>query len=682
MPRTADTRAAGTLAAPTVTPPRPAASVPPRYLATVFLSAFLLFLVQPMIARRILPWFGGAAAVWTTCLLFFQTVLLGGYYYAHRLDRAARPGRIHIAILAASVLLLPALAWTAPPTGANPVLGVLAILAAWVGGPYFVLSATGPLLQAWYSREFPGSTPYRMYAVSNLGSMLGLLAYPVLIEPFAGTRLQLILWAAGYAVFAVLCGRLATRALAAPVNADLAALGTAVSDAAGKPASTAAWLIFPAAASAALLAVTNHLTQNIAPVPFLWILPLTLYLVTLIISFDKPEWCRPALFHPLAMAALGAMAWALVKLDPSSTLSISIPLFNAGLFCVCMYCHGELAARKPAPAFLTSYYLRIALGGALGALVIAVGAPLLLRYSVELALVVAACALIGMFGNWRKNPLADLAWTGVAIGAVVAAMLQVQSFRDGNLAASRNFYGALRVTTVGDGAALAMIHGIVNHGLQWRDDARKLAPTTYYGPTGGAGRLLSEPATAPRRVGVIGLGAGTLAAYANPGDSYRFYELDPQVIRDARQWFTFLGSSKAAVDVIAGDGRLSLDREAPNNFDVLVVDAFSGDSIPVHLLTREAAQLYRRRLKSDGVLALHLSNSVLDLAPVAAALAQSLGATAHIVRDPGNAEKMHYASIWALIPLDGRPVPGTPLNADPRRLWTDDYSNLLGAIRW
>jgi hypothetical protein len=663
-------------------PPAPAPAgarrVPALYLATIFLSAFLLFLVQPMIARRILPWFGGAAAVWTTCLLFFQALLLGGYYYAHRLSRLGRPGLWHMAALGAGVVSLPLLAVGSPPAGVNPSLGVLAVLALWVGAPYFLLSTTGPLIQSWFAREFPGVTPYRLYAVSNAGSLLGLLAYPVAVEPLLGVTLQLALFAAGFGVFAVLAGLLARRTHRRAPGPGLAALAGALESPPPPPAKVrAAWLVYPALSSALLLAITTHLTQNIAPVPFLWVLPLALYLLSFIICFDRPAWYRRAVFHPLTMAALAVMAWAMLMLDPASTISLSIPLFSGGLFVLCMYCHGELAALKPAPAFLTGYYLRISLGGAAGALAIAVGAPLALKYYFELAVVLVACAMLALMVNYRRHWLADAAWAAVAVGTVVSALLQVQAFREGNLSASRNFYGALRI--VERGGAVSMIHGTVNHGLQWRDPARRREPTAYFGRTSGIGRLLASRRAS--RVGIIGLGAGTLAVYARPGDRYRFYELNPQVAEQAKAAFTFLSDAGGAVDVVIGDGRLSLEREAPNRFDVLVVDAFSGDSIPVHLLTEEAGRLYRRHLAPGGVLALHISNSSLDLAPVAAALAGSLGATAHIVADPGDAARRVYASLWALIPLSGETLPGEPLPADPRRLWTDEYSNLLSALR-
>jgi predicted methyltransferase len=353
-------------------------------------------------------------------------------------------------------------------------------------------------------------------------------------------------------------------------------------------------------------------------------------------------------------------------------------VYSIGLFVVCMFCHGEVAARKPDASQLTGYYFLLSLGGALGALLVAVAAPAYLKAIVELPLVIAACAVIALFLEYRKHWLTDLLWAGLAIGTVVAAMMQVRALSDGNRVTVRNFYGALRVTD--HGGARLMIHGTVNHGTQRLDD-KPLEPTAYYGRNAGAGMVLSR--TKPVRAGLIGLGVGTLAAYARPGDLYRYYELNPQVIDLARSEFTFLREAKGVVELVAGDGRLSLEREAPQNFDVLVVDAFSGDSIPVHLLTREAFALYRRHLKPDGVLALHISNASLDLSPVVERLAAAIGRTAYLVADQGDPANWLFPSYWALVPMDETPAGGKPIAPRPEfPVWTDDYSNLLRILRW
>lgn len=655
--------------------------VPFFFSATIFLSAFLLFLVQPMIARRILPWFGGATSVWTTCMLFFQALLLGGYYYSHRFSGLVQAALWHPLALAASVLCLPMLWMTGPPETGNPAIGVLRTLALTAGVPYLLLSTTGPLVQSWYARQHPGITPYRLFALSNAGSLLGLLAYPVLIEPWIGVERQMQIWSVCYVVFAGLCARLAIQSGKYPPlrasggTQDLLALGESVRS---KPLSRLPWVVLPAASSILLLAVTNHLTQNIAPMPFLWVLPLVLYLASFILCFDRRNWYRREIFHPLTGVALAGMAWAMFHQDPETTITVSIPVYSLGLFVVCMFCHGEVALRKPVASQLTSYYFLLSLGGALGALLVAVGAPAYLKTIVELPLAIAACAVIALFLEYRKHWLTDLLWAGLAIGTVVGAMMQVRALSDGNRVNVRNFYGALRV--VDSGGARLMIHGTVNHGTQRLDD-RPLEPTAYYGRKAGAGLVLSQPRTI--RAGLIGLGVGTLAAYAKPGDHYRYYELNPQVIDLARSEFTFLSKAKGTVELVAGDGRLSLEREAAQYFDVLVVDAFSGDSIPVHLLTRESFEVYRRHLKPDGILALHISNASLDLSPVVERLAVSIGRTAYLVANEGDASNWLFPSYWALIPMGDRTVPGTPIAARPDfPLWTDDYSNLLRILRW
>jgi SAM-dependent methyltransferase len=656
-------------------------TIPLLFSVTVFLSSFLLFLVQPMIARRLLPWFGGATSVWTTCMLFFQALLLGGYYYSHRFSSAVKAALWHPLALGASVLCLPLLWMTGPPAWDNPAVGVLRTLVLTAGMPYFMLSTTGPLVQAWYARQHPGITPYRLFSLSNAGSLLGLLAYPVLIEPWVGVERQMHLWAACYAVFAGLCTVLAVRSRRyPPLQASsegqaLLALGGAIT---ARTFSRLGWVVPPAASSALLLAVTNHLTQNIAPIPFLWVLPLVLYLGSFILCFGRRAWYQRKVFHPLAGAALAGMAWALFHQSPDTTLTFSIPVYSIGLFVVCMFCHGEVAARKPDAAHLTGYYFLLSLGGALGALLVAAAAPAYLKAIVELPLVIASCAVIALFLEYRKHWLTDLLWAGLAVGTVVAAMMQVRALSDGNRVTVRNFYGALRV--VDQGGARLMIHGTVNHGTQRLDD-KPLEPTAYYGRKAGAGLVLSQPK--PVRAGLIGLGVGTLAAYARPGDLYRYYELNPQVIDLARSEFTFLREARGVVELVAGDGRLSLERDPPQNFDVLVVDAFSGDSIPVHLLTREAFALYRRHLKPDGVLALHISNASLDLSPVVERLAAAIGHTAYLVADQGDSANWLFPSYWALVPMGNAPAGWKPIAPRPDfPVWTDDYSNLLRILRW
>lgn len=654
---------------------------PALYAVTIFLSAFLLFLVQPMIARRILPAFGGSTAVWTTCMLFFQFLLLFGYFYADRVARMQTGGRMHAGVLTASLLPLPYL-WRIDPNGwahatSDPALWVIALLGATVGAPYFLLSTTGPLVQSWFAREHREEAPYWLYAVSNVGSFLGLLAYPLVIEPFFGVSDQLRGWAGGYVLLVLTCAWLGWRSRRYSVVAG--AVETA------QPVSWRVriwWLVYPAIASALLLSVTNHMTQNVAPMPFLWVLPLTLYLLTFVFCFDKRSWYRPTIFHPLAMVSLAAMGWGMVKIDASNTVMVSVPVFAVGLFFVCMFLHGETAARKPAAERLTEFYLMLSLGGAAGALLVALVAPRTFDGIYEMPVALTACALVALFQNYRKHWMTDMAWAASAVIVLASATAEIHAYASESKVRVRNFYGALRVNE--KDSMRSIMHGVVNHGYQSMKPEARREPTIYYGRASGVGVAMEKFRRPGFRVGLIGLGAGTLAVYAKKGEYFRFYEINPQVLELAEREFTYLRDAEGAVEVVVGDGRLMLEREAPQNFDLLVLDAFNGDSIPVHLLTREAMASYRRHLKPDGAIAVHISNMVLDLRPVIAGHARAMERPAWFLADPGDSAKHSSLSHWAVITLD-------PAVEMPRfeklqdqgglRLWTDDYSNLIQILR-
>ncbi|MBM3739278.1 MAG: hypothetical protein FJW39_26195 [Acidobacteria bacterium] len=648
------------------------------------MSSFLLFLVQPMIARRILPAFGGSTAVWTTCMLFFQFVLLAGYLYSDRIARRSHGGRIHAALLALGVASVP-LIWVVDPvawagSGGDPVWSVLAVLAVSVGIPYFLLSTTGPLVQAWFGREHPGQIPYRLFSLSNFGSFAGLLSYPVLIEPSLGVSVQLRGWAAGFACFAALCAWLGWRS--ARFNAAAGPQEESSTGAEPSAGDQALWIALAAAASALLLSVTNHITQNIAPIPFLWVLPLTLYLLTFVLCFGKSSWTRGRkLIQTLAVAALGAMTYVIVHVDPDKTVTLAIPVLLVGLFIVCTYCHGELAARKPPASQLTRFYLMLSIGGAAGALLVAIAAPRLLKGVYELPIALCACAALALMVNYKKHWLTDIAWTAACVATLAVTYGSVTAYADGTRVMMRNFYGAVRVTELKQ--VRSIIHGTINHGVQRMDPPLRKQPTTYYGRTSGGGLAIEAARRPGAKVGVIGLGAGTLAVYANPGDHYKFYEINPEVVDLAHAEFTFLRDCAGKTEVLTGDGRLLLAAEPPQQYDVLVVDAFSGDSIPVHLLTREATELYRKHLRPDGILAMHISNTHLDLQPVVARLAGTLGRPAFLVEnqpDPQNHVSLAY---WAVIPMPGREITfGKRLPAPPGvPVWTDDFSNLVQVLR-
>ncbi len=672
------------------------------YAVTIFLSAFLLFQLQLVIAKIILPWFGGSAAVWTTCVLFFQTVLLLGYLYAHwsiRFLGARKQFLVHAALLTLSLLALPvtpASHWK--PSGPDdPVPRILALLSVSAGLPYFLLSTTSPLLQAWYSRTYREAFPYRLFALSNAGSMLGLLSYPVLFEPLLTVRMQSWTWSAAYLAFALMCGTAAFRSR----ETQGAPAGAREGGAAPAWGTWSLWVALPACASAFFLSVTNHLTQNVAPIPFLWVLPLALYLLSFMLCFSGKRRYRRRLYLFLLPAAAAAMSVLLVKGMANAPLAVMIPVFAGGLFVCCMVCHGELMRLAPHPRHLTSYYLMISLGGAVGGLFVGLLAPAVFYGYFEMPASLAACVILGgaaVFRDLAMRPGTSLlhkAWIvlfslfGVALAGFL--FLLASFWGHGSRVTARNFYGVLQVNDTGEieglGNLRALAHGTIIHGRQFlRPDLRK-RPTGYYVPDSGVGLALTRrERNAPMRVGIIGLGAGTLACYGSAGDTFRFYEINPLVISIAGSEFTFLGDSEAAIEVVPGDARLSLEREPGQAFDLLVVDAFSSDSIPVHLLTREAFLLYSRHLKENGTIAVHITNLYLDLAPVVRRMADELGKEALLVtRKEGGGPDAGKYSAWVLVSGNrrfledpvvrkaGRPLPA----AEDRHAWTDDYSNLF-----
>ena len=696
-----------------------------HYALVIFISAFLIFLVQPLIAKQILPWFGGSAAVWATCLLFFQTALLAGYAYADAVTRwlsLKRQVMLHMALLTLAALTMPILvseAWR--PVGTEePISRILLLLAATIGLPYFLLATTTPLVGAWYSRRFHAAAPYRLFALSNFASLLALLGFPFLIEPMMGNRQVSWAWSGLFVVFALLCAALAWRTLkagaasvataagqlspgdaAAPV--DTATAGAAASPGAGAGAGEGAaagpltWTLLSAVGSAMLLGVTSHLTQNISSAPLLWVFPLALYLVTFIISFDHPRWYLRGLVLPLAGISLPLMAW----LSDSLALKQVTPVYALGLFFVCMACHGELARLKPEPRRLTAFYLCMSVGGALGSLFMAVLAPLVFKGYFELY---AALVVAGMAAWLLPQP----AWASsgrlvlrAAVGAVVlctgALSVQgVKTYVEAVRFMDRDFYGVVRTrdSDVGGEPFRNLIHGAIAHGGQLLREDLRMAPSSYFGPTSGYGRVFASLPPGPRKVGVIGLGAGALAAYAKPGDDWVFYEISPAVVQAALQEFTFLPKFPGRHEVVVGDGRLALEREAPRQYDVLAMDAFAGDSIPTHLITREAMAAYLKHLKPDGVLVFQATNRFVNLMPVLHNLAQTFGMQAVLISDSpptatgadswlSSTDQVIVTRNAALLQSPAIREVAQPLQADPGLpVFTDDYVNLVRILKW
>lgn len=749
---------AAAVAAPAALLPRPAAAVwavrlaLPVFAAAVFLNAGLLFLVQPLFSRMVLPRLGGTAAVWNTCLLFFQTALLLGYLYAHLSLRwlgGRRQAALHLALLALAAATLPIAVpagWT-PPAGGWPVGWLLLLLTVSLGLPFVLLSAGGPMLQAWFARADHAAArdPYFLYSASNLGSMAGLLAYPLLFEPLLPLAGQSRAWAAGYALLLVLllaCALMVRRAQLPTATVNAPAAGEA--DAGTSSAlERVRWVALALVPSSLLLGVTSFLTTDIAAMPLLWVVPLALYLLSFVIAFAR----RPPLPHRLVvrlhahalilLAVLlfwGIHAWPLAMM----------PLHLLAFFLTALLCHGELARRRPGASRLTEFYLLLALGGALGGAFTVLVAPFLFRGVVEYPLMlVAACLLrpgpaggrrfvrgdvalplllgAGLVLLLRLGPSLELASLGV-LAATLSALIAIAALRFSTrplrfglaiglvllagvlgrpaptelLHAERTFYGVHRVRLDAAAALHTLMHGTTLHGAQSLRAADRLEPLTYYHRDGPLGQLFAmrRQNGGAARVGVVGLGTGSMACHGGHGDRWTFFEIDAAVERIARnpRYFTFLRDCPPATDVVLGDARLTL-RDHPGRFDVLVLDAFSSDAIPMHLMTREALALYRARLAPGGVIAFHVSNRHLRLAPVLAALARDAQMAALYrddagMGDPG--EHRRTGSAWAVLaddaatlgPLaragDWHPLP----EPRPGTLWTDDYANVLRVIRW
>jgi hypothetical protein len=675
------------------------------YALTIVVGAFLLFQVQPVIAKIILPWFGGSAAVWTVCLLFFQLVLLLGYAYAHAVVRYLKPRAqaiLHTALLAASLLVLPVYPGQGlkPAGTADPTWGILSLLALTVGLPYFLLATTGPLLQAWYARERKGVMPYRLYALSNAGSMLALLSYPWPVEPYLTTHQQAWMWSIAYGGFAALCALTALR------TRNQAALPAEEAAPVPKPAlrQYVMWLLLPATASLLLMALTNHLSQNVAAIPFLWILPLSLYLLSFILCFEGSGWYRRNPYLQLLAVAVGGMAYG-ITVDTTGSMPIwwMLVLFGLGLFTCCMVCHGELVLLKPDPKYLTQFYLTIAAGGALGGIFVGLLAPRIFRSFYELPLGLVGCPVLILFAlildpeiaHWFRGWRSVLPFAGAVAIAVMAVFLgkNVRSQAENARLMVRNFYGALRVRDRGSETGLnsvrELMHGTINHGEEYLNVAKRRMPTTYYGPKTGVGIAIREKGRkAAIRVGVVGLGTGTIAAYGRPGDYYRYYEINPLVPPINKSQFYFVPDCPAKLEIAMGDARLSLEREPPENFDVLAIDAFSSDAIPVHLLTKEAMLLYFRHLRPDGVLAVHISNRYLDLQPVVEGEARATGKLTRTIDTDDDDSVDVFAATWVLVfaPGSGFQPEEFSDSADIKsqrkvRLWTDDYSNLYQILK-
>lgn len=669
------------------------------FAGTIFASAFSLFLVQPLIAKQILPWFGGSAAVWAICMVFFQLTLLAGYAYSDVLASHLKPRMqltVHGVLLLASLLFLPILASEAwKPTGAeDPSWLIIGLLAATIGLPYFLLSTTGPLLQSWLAQVNLGSQVYRLFSLSNLASLLALLSYPFLIETQATLRAQAVGWSALFAAFAVLCAAAGVYFVrhAQPVNPPVTVITPILqNDSLPTWRDYVLWLAPAALASWLLVAITNHMTQNVASIPFLWIVPLTLYLLTFVLCFESSRWYQRKVFMPAAALLLVVCAYGLQDGDIGVQVKVAIPLYSLCLFVLCMFFHGELARLRPHTRYLTRFYLMLSVGGALGGTVVGLVAPKVLPAFYELGLGFTLTGLLAvvMFRHSR------VLMAGAVLLALWCAFFLSRQVADDVSAVrqmERNFYGSLSTVDVPveelQDTTRRLFHGATKHGEQFLSEARRREPTAYYGRTAGVGLAIEATRREGQHVGMIGLGAGTLAVYGRTGDRYRIYEIDPAVIQFAQTEFTFMADSLAKVETVLGDARLSMERESPQAFDVLAVDAFSGGSVPIHLLTVEAMGIYLRHMRPHGIVAFHVTNRFLNIPPVVDTIARSMGLHVAHIRDENDNPLLRNTD-WVLVARNpamlqqpiiaqrAKPVPHMP----GLKPWTDDFNNLFAILK-
>lgn len=639
-------------------------------------------------------------------MLFFQTGLLAGYLYAHLLASRFRPKQqaiIHISLLTISLATLPILpnAIWQPKPGEDPTWKVLGVLASAVGLPYVLLSSTSPLVQSWYAAREAGALPYRYFALSNAGSLVALLSYPVLVEPYLNGHSQAWMWSAAFVFFVFLCVGAAifvARSPATPAPFSLA--DGVIPDNRPTPGVILLWLLLSAVPSTLLLTVTNVLTQNIAPMPLFWVVPLSIYLLTFILAFESGRWYKRIIFLPLLLPALWCFANATGPLE-NQKIRIVVPLLVVSLFVSCLTCHGELARLKPSANSLTTFYLCLSAGGALGGLFVALFAPHFFSGVYEYPISFVLCAVLILIVSWRQRPRwtqpgLDLSlWLTAAVATfLLASYAAHQTWREvhSTKVMARNFYGALRVEDFDDETrhVRELNHGTITHGLQILNASMKRVPTSYYGRDSGIGLTWQTlETTGPLRMGLVGLGAGTLAAYGRAGDTLRFYDINPEVVKIAETDFTFLRDCPSHVDIVLGDARLSMASEPTQHFDILVIDAFSGDAIPVHLLTREAFQIYWRHLKPHGVLAVHISNHYLDLAPIVALNAKEIGKRVERIDNDDDDSEEVYSSTWVLVSnragfFESPLLKKRAVDIKPKsriRPWTDDFSNLWQVLK-
>ena len=670
------------------------------YGGAVFLAAFLLFLVEPMAGKQLLPTFGGSAAVWLTCLVFFQTALLAGYGYAHWLagrsqQRWQMPLHIALLLLAAIAALLWALRSAQfSHAVSHPVGMIFRLLLLSIGLPFLLLGSTSPLLQAWLARLERGRIPYRLFALSNLASLLALALYPTIVEPYLTLRAQRIAWCCGFTCFAVLFGMLAWSFRKTPAEPLAMEAGHTQDEPPASLRRKCLWLLLPMVAAMQLSAVTSYLTANIAAIPLLWILPLGAYLITLIIAFEYARFVPHPVLTRLLAVMLAGLAYMLAKADAWLPAGIGIAFFLIEMFFACLYCHVEAYALRPrATKELTVFYLMFAAGGAIGSFLIGIAFPLIFSSNYDVAISFFATALAALLVVWPENWSQRILWSAGAAMLLYVMILLHAAYRRDTLFSIRNFYATLRVKQDYDSNqhwVRTLSNGTIQHGTQIFSKDLSRTPTSYYAEDSGVGLALryccGERA---RNIGIVGLGAGTIAAYGRAADRMRFYEINPAVEPIAQHFFTYLRDSQAQISFAVGDARASLENEAPQHFDVLVIDAFSGDAIPLHLLTTQALEIYNRHLAPGGILAFHISNRHVDLEPAIYLLAQAAGKQARTIHSLADDRRGEFSATWVLVTNNGtfltQPAVALRMRQTEQRaglrLWTDDYSSLLALLR-
>jgi len=689
---------------------------------TIFLSSFLLFQIQPIMGKYILPWFGGTSTVWTTCMMVYQFLLLGGYIYAHRVAGLTlrRQVYLHVSILGVSVLLFAYLwmKWNTPITpgqdwqpvdGTVPILRILEILMLCIGLPFLLLSSTSSLIQNWSSIISPDKSPYGFYMISNIGSMLGLVTYPLLFEPYLHLRTQAFVWSGSYVAFTLICGACALVVLRKKHGQpDKAAVPASTGAETGTRDKTlpsgvrqATWLVLSFLPCALLLATSNEMTQNIAPVPLLWVLPLALYLLSFIICFSP--FGKPFYKVFVFMIIICSFLICMIIQDPTKFgITIALSILSCALFFSCMLCNTLLYSLRPAAVHLTRYYVIIALGGALGGIFVGLIAPLTFKayYEFGLCLIAVCLIAIGILLRERKA-WSRFPWTAMVFFSVIVLFLLsviATHVPSHTIFRSRNFYGAVSVRSLPGPHGWvrhSLLHGRIAHGVQILHSPVESKPVSYYAKEGGVGYAMQRFSFRPYRIGVIGLGAGMMCTYAQTGDYLKFYEINSDVVKIARnpEFFSYLSACSATVDMVMGDARISMERELksgkPQNFDVLVIDAFNGDSVPVHLLTREAFKVYLAHLAPAGIIAVNVSNTYLDLVPAVWAQKKHFDLDGAVIFCRKNYRTCADASNWVLLSRDSSfflmpEIRKVALRTDVIRQvegWTDDYSSLLPAVR-